>query len=103
MNTARRGITAERFVTKDLEEKGFHVGSRRHIGGAGDLLAVHPGGDIWLLEVKATKGRFSGFRKGDRMAMKEALLPHHGSRYLAHVTGSGDKLRVEYVPEADWP
>lgn len=103
MNTARKGNTAERFVAKDLESRGFLVGSRRHVGGAGDHIAVHPGGEVWLVEVKATKERFSDFRRGDRLAMKETPLPLVSARYLAHVTGSGDNLAVEYVHERDWP
>ncbi len=103
MNTARKGNTAERFVSKDLEAKGFLVGSRRHVGGAGDLIAVHPGGEVRLVEVKATKERFAGFKPEDREAMKRTLLPLASGRYLAHVTGSGSNLSVAYVHERDWP
>jgi hypothetical protein len=103
LNTARKGNAAERFVAKDLERRDFLVGSRRHVGGSGDHIAVHPGGEIWLVEVKATKERFGGFTPGDREAMKATPLPLSGQRYLAHVTGSGDRLAVEYVHERDWP
>lgn len=103
MNTARKGNAAECFVGDDLRGRGFTTGSRRHIGGAGDWIAIHPGGDVWLVEVKATKTRFGGFGPADRQAMKEALLPLGGSRYLAHVTGSCGRFKVTYVHERDWP
>jgi Holliday junction resolvase-like predicted endonuclease len=103
LNTSRKGNAAERFVSKNLEGKGFLVASRRHVGGAGDLIAVHPGGEVLLVEVKATKERFAGFKPQDREAMRKTLLPLASARYLAHVTGSGQNLSIDYVHERDWP
>jgi Holliday junction resolvase-like predicted endonuclease len=103
MNTVNKGSAAERFVAKDLEAKGFVVASRRHIGGAGDLLAVHPDGLVYLVEVKKRKNPYQGFRISDREAMKATKLPPGGARWLANVKGSGPKQRIEYVAECEWP
>ena len=68
-NTARFGNAAEVELAKALEMGGWVVGSRRHIGGGGDLLAVrmldgvlrdgwddkpHKLHKVLLIEVKAT-------------------------------------------------
>lgn len=106
MATVARGNSAECFVREDLERRGFLVGSRRHIKGAGDDIGVHPGGEVWLVETKALgrkASRFENFRRGDRLAMKETLLPLGASRYLALVRGSGERRTIEYVHERDWP
>jgi Holliday junction resolvase-like predicted endonuclease len=103
VNSAAKGNAAERFVAKDLERRGFVVASRRHIGGAGDLLAVHPGGVVYLVEVKCRKHVYDGFRQPDREAMKQTPLPLHGKRFCANVKGSGKNKSIEWFAEADWP
>lgn len=57
------------MVRHALEAAGWLVGSRRHIGGAGDWLAVNRDGNVWLVEVKATKGMWDGFGPADRKAL----------------------------------
>jgi len=99
VNAVSKGSAAERLVVKDLEAKGFLVGSRRHIPGPGDLLAVRGDGLTWLIEVKCRKNPYEGFRKPDREAMKEILLPVGGARWLACVRGQ----RIDWIPESDWP
>jgi Holliday junction resolvase-like predicted endonuclease len=99
LNTSRRGNEAERFVAKHLEEKGWVVASRRHIGGAGDLLAVHPNGACWLVEVKARKNLYSGFTRADREAMKETKLPKGAVRFVVNKRGKD----LEWVSELSWP
>lgn len=65
MRGARAGNAVEVRVARRLEDRGWIVGSRRHIGGAGDLLAVRaesPGAGstgyvaVRLIEVKSTAG-----------------------------------------------
>lgn len=103
MATVHKGSAAENYVARDLEAKGFVVASRRHIGGAGDLLAVRSDGLVYLVEVKARKNVYQGFRKADRLAMKEVVLPTGGAKFLANVRGSGTNREITYVPESHWP
>jgi hypothetical protein len=107
-NTSRRGNEAERFVCKDLEAKGWLVGSRRHTKGAGDHLAVHPeGGGVWLVETKAVgpkRSPFTAFCRPEREAMKATPVPPEGKRMLAVVRGSSPRnMQVEYISETAWP
>jgi hypothetical protein len=105
-NTSRKGSSGECFVRAELEAKGALVGSRRHIGGAGDELALFPSGEVWLVEVKTlgvSQSPYKGFTRLDRREMKETPLPPGGSRWLAVVRGSGKTRRTEWIAEADWP
>lgn len=99
MSAVSRGNAAERFVARWLEDRGWLVASRRHIGGAADLLAVHPDGTTWLVEVKAAKDLYQQFRRADRLAMKETPLPKGGERWVCNKRGS----ELEWVPESAWP
>lgn len=100
MNTARKGNAAESFVAKWLQERGWVVASRRHIGGAGDLLAVHPDdGATWLVEVKCCKELWQQFRREDREEMKATTLPENGERWVVNKKGS----ELVWVPESAWP
>lgn len=103
MSTASRGNAAENFVVRDLESKGFLVGSRRHIGGAGDLLAVRPDGLVWLVEVKKCKELWQQFRRADRQEMRDTPLPPGGKRWAANVRGSGEKRTIRWAAESEWP
>lgn len=69
MNTARVGNAKEVQTARLLQEDGWVVGSRRHIGGAGDLLAIRVGSRPRLIEVKCRKNLWEGFRAADRMAL----------------------------------
>ena len=75
MSNVSRGLNAERRVATYLRDLGYLVASRRHIGGAGDLLAVDPGHeDGWhdplLCEIKSDKaGPFATFTPLDRAEM----------------------------------
>jgi len=76
-NTSRKGNAGELRVKRWYEERGWIVASRRHVGGAADLLCVRrkpayqgvPGHDVHLVEVKARKEPWQGFRKPDRLAL----------------------------------
>jgi Holliday junction resolvase-like predicted endonuclease len=103
MNTSRKGTAAELAVADWLEERGFLVASRRHIKGAGDLLAVHPGGEVRLVEVKGCKSLWSNFTRADRQEMRETMLPLGSSRWAANVNGSGKRRTIRWVAERDWP
>jgi len=110
VNTARKGSSGELFAAARLEAMGYVVASRRHIGGAGDLLAIHPNpyqepplGPSLLAEVKARKNPYEGFRRADRREMLDTPLPPGGVRYLAVVRGSGDNRSLEWIDEKSWP
>lgn len=70
MSTSSRGNAAERRVVAHLHEQGWCCASRRHIGGAGDILAVHPSQRPRLIEVKQRQNVWEGFRRPDRKALK---------------------------------
>jgi hypothetical protein len=72
LNTARRGNTKEVRTAEWLEADGWTVGSRRHIAGPGDLLAIKDGERPRLIEVKAGRGSpYENFRRPDRMELRE--------------------------------
>lgn len=102
MSSVSRGNGAEVHLAKWLEAQGWLVGSRRHIGGAGDLLAVR-GDQCWLVEVKRCKNVWEQFRRADRDEMREALsrLPEGSELWLCNVVGK-DKELVWY-PQSAWP
>ena len=109
MSSVSRGNAAERYVAKWLTERGWLVASRRHIGGAGDLLAVRNGSldrstlrrtEIWLIEVKHCKNLWENFRKADREEMKATKLPEEGERWLVNVL---PKKELDWRPESAWP
>jgi hypothetical protein len=75
MNTARKGNRAEGRTVKLLEAEGWTVGSRRHLPGPGDLLAVRAGRRPRLIEVKGRKNLWEGFRRADRQEMIDYAIP----------------------------
>lgn len=121
MNTARKGKSAEVYVARWLQDRGWLVASRRHIGGAGDLLAVHPEPSVkveasaqnaalpfatdillppvWLVEVKSAKSLWQQFRQADRLAMRDTPLPPGGQRWVVNVRGK----QLTWVGENEWP
>ena len=69
MRGARAGNAVEVKVARLLDQEGWLVGSRRHIGGAGDLLAAR-GREVALIEVKSTAGGpYERFGPAERAAM----------------------------------
>lgn len=119
-NTARVGNSAEVYVASWLQYRGWLVGSRRHIGGAGDLLAVWPGffvakaewveadkdrpeGTIWLIEVKCSNSVWRDFTRADRQEMREQELPPGGERFCVNVRGKGENRELIWYPESAWP
>lgn len=99
MSGVSRGNAFDVVVAKAMRAMGFTVGSRRHIGGAGDLLGVHPDGRVWLVECKNRKHPFQGFRREDRRAMMETPLPPGAERFLAYRDGE----EIKWLGSAEWP
>ena len=103
MNTARKGNAAEVKVGKQLEADGWVVGSRRHIGGAGDLLAVSTiTRRSMLVEVKTTsRGPWADFGPADRKAMSGAASSIGARAYLVWWPTTHEQ--PEWIAEELWP
>ena len=121
MNTSRKGNSAEVYVARWLQDRGWLVASRRHIGGAADLLAIHPKPRVsveavaagitlpfatnvllsptWLIEVKDCKELWQQFRREDRQAMRDTPLPPGGERFVVNKRGKD----LIWIAESDWP
>jgi hypothetical protein len=103
-----------------LADEGWLCGSRRHIGGAGDILAVRPFLDsspladvlrpymdgagmtkAMLIEVKSTAGGpWERFGPQDRQGMVETAAAAGAEAWLYHWPARG-KLRR--IPSSEWP
>lgn len=113
------GNARELKVMDLLATEGWLCASRRHIGGAGDILAVklyqdppdHDGtpGEVYstpearLIEVKSTARppwQASGFGPADRQALVETALQHGAEPLLAWWPPRG-KLR--WIGPSEWP
>lgn len=99
MGTVNRGNAFELVVAKAMEALGFVVASRRHVGGAGDLLGVHPDGRCWLVEAKARKSVYAGFTRSQRKEMLDCPLPPHAELWLASKNGH----LIDWIKSEDWP
>lgn len=101
MRTSHKGNGFERQVAKQLEQDGWTVGSRRHIGGCGDLLAVKPGERPRLIECKRGAGSpYENFRTVDRNDMRDYAAERG---LVAELAWRKDRGRVEFIDEASWP
>lgn len=102
-NTSRKGNEGERVVGEWLTERGYIIGSRRHLKGPGDWLAVHPEtGHVMILEVKKCKKVWDQFRRPEREEMKALKLPPNAERLLVNVTSVKNKELV-FFGEKSWP
>lgn len=101
MSNVSRGNAAELKGARLLESEGWLVGSRRHIGGAGDLLAVKAGCIPRLVEVKSTKaGPWMHFRWKDRADMLETAMEMRVEAWLLWWPAQRDP---KWLPAAEWP
>ena len=94
-----RGLDRETRVAQLLEEQGYVCGSRRHIGGAGDILAVGLVAKR-LIEVKSTITPYAHFLPADRAAMSALARSIDAVAELAWWPKRG-KLR--FIAEDEWP
>lgn len=101
MNTARKGSSRELRTAAILESEGWTVGSRRHVAGPGDLLAVKDGERPRLIEVKATAGPYKTFGPRDRGALR-AYAAERG--LVAELAWWAPRARTHRIfDEAEWP
>lgn len=107
------GNAAEQAVNRELRALGYFTASRRHFGGAGDLIALpaflDPRGKYdrqlgvvgLLIEVKGRINVWEGFRREDRDAMRECAATWGLIPLLAwRPPGLGGTM---WLPEEDWP
>lgn len=87
------------MVAKQLEAAGWIVGSRRHIAGPGDLLAVNQT-RRWLIECKATKGPWDHFGPTDRSVMAEYCEIRGLTAMLALAL---PEKQIRWIPKDRWP
>src|SRR6185436_8957965 len=100
------GNARELAVMKVLASEGWLYASRRHIGGAGDILAVQPGAfaggcDAMLIEVKSTtRSPWVNFLPADRQAMVETAEQYGCEAWLYWWPPRRDLQRI---PASEWP
>lgn len=105
-----RGTQRERGVANVLRDLGYLVSSRRHLGGAGDLLAIAALWDLsapyrqpLLIEVKGTTGvpwASSAFGPADRADLLITAELHGCEPMLAWWPPN---LGLVWLPAEDWP
>lgn len=106
MNTSRKGNQAERDAAHSLEADGYLVASRRHVGGAGDLVAV-PSQEALesrplLIEVKTTKaGAWAAFGPADRKELADTAIEYGMIPALMWRGKPSAPWRIFY--SSDWP
>lgn len=99
----RDGNPAELAVAAHLRSCGYLTASRRHEGGAGDHLAIHPTRPPLLIETKGGRsGPWANFRTDDRAAMIETALTYNATPLLAYVL-SVERREIMYLEVPDWP
>jgi hypothetical protein len=105
------GNTRELRVMDMLAEEGWLCASRRHIGGAGDVLAIRSyvdigsakgeGIDARLIEVKSTAGGpWERFGPADRQALVETAEEHGAEAWLYWWPPRG---KLQRIPASGWP
>ena len=104
------GNARELKVIALLEEDGWVCASRRHIGGAGDVLAVKPPGETTrrhrvvtalLIEVKSTAGGpYERFGPAARRDLSDLARGHGCEAWLYWWPPRGALARI---PEHEWP
>jgi Holliday junction resolvase len=108
---SQKGRDAEVELAHLLQADGWLVASRRHIGGAGDLLAVKSApsqtfeglnlSKVWLIEVKARTNVWQGFRRKDRLALIETAREFNAQPWLA--SKPPGQIEWTWLSPADWP
>ena len=107
MSNVGRGIAGERRAWHSLEDAGYLVASRRHIGGAGDILAVIPRPKLkptvaaLLVEVKTNgSSPFATFYPPDRAELIATAIEYQCTPLLCWTPSAST---IFYIPEDEWP
>ena len=109
MSNVGRGIAGERRAWHHLEDLGYLVSSRRHVGGAGDLLAIQGDVGVWfldqgrplLIEVKTSARAFSSFPPADRNALLETAHEYGCEPLLCW--WPTEECGPFWIEASDWP
>lgn len=105
-NYSARGNNFDLDVAYECKGRGGLVASRRHVGGAGDLLVVWTDPDlaISLIECKTFKrSPYDNFRKADRQAMREEAVRFDGRLSLWLVCRRVGSSEIQWIHEDEWP
>lgn len=100
------GNTRELRVMDTLASEGWLCGSRRHIGGAGDILAVRlyargPALEGRLIEVKSTAGGpYERFGPRDREALSDTAIKFGAEPWLAWWP---PRQKLRWIHASHWP
>ena len=110
--SANAGLARENRVVAQLVGWGWTCASRRHYGGAGDILAVRwlaepadatdPLGDadLIIVEVKSTRRPYDHFLPEDRRAMHALAAATMAEAWLAWWPARG---ALHWIHESAWP
>lgn len=108
MSAVARGLNGERRAAIFLRDLGYLVASRRHIGGAGDLVAWKEDADIsapagpLLIEVKTNKaGPFATFTIRDRIDLLLTARQYGCEGLLCWWPTPA--VGPFWIPAEDWP
>jgi hypothetical protein len=113
MGTVRKGIEGELKTAHYYEARGWLVGSRRHTGGAGDLICVRAtpnwlgsgeglrSHEVHLVEVKKRVDLWQGFRRTDRILLKQEAEKIGATPLVAWIKPRAREI-IFLGPE-DWP
>lgn len=100
------GNARELKVMDVLHQEGWLCASRRHIGGAGDILAVRlyadgPAVETRLVEVKSTtRNPWNDFGPGDRQVMVETAREFGAEPWLAWWP---PRQKLRWIHASHWP
>lgn len=97
--TYKKGANRERQLMRVLEAEGYLVSRAAGSHGAADLIALK-NGEILLIQVKATKSKWSGFGPKDRLELLRDAEKAGGKALLAWW---GSNKPLQYIEPKDWP
>ena len=107
MSAVARGLNGERRAAIFLRDLGYLVASRRHIGGAGDLLCIEVDDEFWppsplLVEVKTNgSSPFATFAPQDRANLL-STAEQYGCEPLL-MWWPTPSVGPFCIPAEDWP
>lgn len=99
MTNYKKGANRERQVMALLQKEGYLVCRAAGSHGAADLIAIKAG-TIYLIQVKRTKSKFSGFGPKERKELCDDAELAGGQAILAWWPANKP---LEFIYPIDWP